>query len=236
MSPLCRKSNRCAACTALLLHSLIFALFFFGLSLAQDSPATPAVESMYLTLAEPVAAPEVIEEAPTPPSPLEEDPPAPPEPLPEEVGLKPEPKPEPEPKRESKPRPQAEPVRKIAEKAPERTASPVAETTVATPTAPEPEPDRQAEQSAVSALLARLEKEKRYPNSARRLGLQGLVFLHVELDGRGAIRSYRLEGGETHPILQKSALQAMERVRKKWRPVGLPRPVTVRVPLRFELQ
>lgn len=221
MSPLCRKSNRCAACGAIFLHCLLYAALFLGVSVAYETMDTPAVESMRITLAEAVSAPaRLIEEIPPPP---EETQPAAPEPLPDKVSLKPKPKP----KEASKPKPR-QPVQKPVAQAPEKP-----------PALPEPaghEPDRKAMQNAISALLASLEKEKRYPNSARRLGLEGQVFINVDLDGRGAIRSYRLNDADTHPILQKSVMQAMERVRKKWQPVEISRAVTVQIPVRFELR
>lgn len=226
MSPLCRKSNRCAACGALLLHILIFAGLFIGISMAYEMPKTPAVESVYITLAEPLSAPApVVEEVPPLP---EEEPPAPPEPLPDAVSVKPKPKPEPKKPDKTRPRPEQKPLREVVE-SPQEAVAParVAE--------PEPAPDQKSMQNAISALLARLEKEKRYPNSARRLGLEGQVFISVDLDSRGGIRSYRLDGGATHPILQKSAMQAMERVHKKWQPLAISKAVTVQVPLRFEL-
>lgn len=227
MSPLCRKSNRCAAGGALLLHGLLFASLFLGVSMAHQVPNIPAVESMYITLAEAVNAPQPPAQAAPPPPEEIEIPQDPVEPLPDKVSIKPEPKKQP--KETSKPKPKPQPP--VTQQTRQQEQAETTHTSGST----DPKVDQQARQNAISALLAKLEKEKRYPNSARRMGLEGQVFINVELDSRGAIRSYRLDGADTHPILQKSAMQAMERVYKKWQPVAISSAVTVQIPVRFEL-
>jgi hypothetical protein len=37
-------------------------------------------------------------------------------------------------------------------------------------------------------------------------------------------------------VLEKATTEALQRVQKKWRPVPLPEPVTVNVPIRYNLE
>lgn len=229
MSPLSRKSNRCALCGAIMLHLGLMAACCISVSLAFEVPDTPPVESVYITLAEPVSAPAPLAEVvPVQEAVREEIPEPMPEEIPEAVNVEPEKKRKPEPEKQApKPRPKPAPNPKpaVAGHRPETAVSQSGEQVA----------DQKAMQNAVSALLARLEKEKRYPNSARRLGLQGSVLINVNLDSNGNIRSYTLSADGSHAILQKSAMQAMERVQKKWQPVELSKAMSVQVPVRFEL-
>jgi protein TonB len=93
----------------------------------------------------------------------------------------------------------------------------------------------EAKQAILAALVASLEQEKRYPAAARRLGVEGLVMAQVQIDGAGRIVGAGVKGS-ADPLLEKAAADALQRVQKKWRPIPLPEPVTVNVPIRYNLE
>jgi protein TonB len=93
----------------------------------------------------------------------------------------------------------------------------------------------EAKQAILTALVASLEQEKRYPAAARRLGIEGLVMVQVQIDGTGRIVGAGVKGS-ADPLLEKAAADALQRVQKKWRPLPLPEPVTVNVPIRYNLE
>lgn len=228
MNPLSKKSNRCGLIGAIALHLLILVAGFIPRSMAEDIPLEHPYESIQIKLAE--ASVPIQQELEPEPAKEEVQPEelTPPEPkLTEDVNLEQpkqeEPKPV-KPRKKPKPKVQQEVAKQIENAQP-----------VAAPAPPKVDEDKAAAQSAASVLLARLEKEKRYPNSARRLGLEGSLILRVELDNSGNIRSYRVEG-DAHHILQSAAAQAMERVRQKWKPIPVQKNMSLRVPLRFVLR
>lgn len=246
MTQLCRKSNRCAFAGMILLHALVAASLLISVSVATKLPTAKAVESLHITLAEAVAAATPITSTPVPEEEVmpEEEvvpetpavPPAPkPEPVQENVNLKPKEKNKP--KEQTKTQPKAQAQAKPAqqeqtEAAPQSNIDPTSASAAQSLSVAR---EQKSMQNAVSALLARIEREKRYPNSARRLGLEGNILIRVEIDKQGNILNFRLKTDEAHPILQKSAQQAMERVYKKWKPVPVLQAVVVEVPIRFEL-
>ena len=95
---------------------------------------------------------------------------------------------------------------------------------------------REAKQSLVSILVAQMNRYKRYPSSARKLGLEGVVPVHVTIDGQGRITSISLAGGDVHPALQKAAAETMAKVRGNWKPPAVTQGISVTVPMRFSLR
>jgi len=125
----------------------------------------------------------------------------------------------------------------FAEHFPER--APASPTTVR-----RPEQEREAgaqkleevRQAVLSALIVSMEREKRYPASARRLGIEGQVMAIVRLDSQGRIISTSAKGNESESMLERATLEALERVQKKWTPMPLPEPMILNIPIRYNLE
>jgi protein TonB len=94
----------------------------------------------------------------------------------------------------------------------------------------------ETKQAILAALIASLELEKRYPAAARRLGIEGLVMAQVQIDSMGRIVGTGIKGSGSDPMLEKATSDALQRVQKKWRPVPLSEPITVNVPIRYNLE
>ena len=84
--------------------------------------------------------------------------------------------------------------------------------------------------------MAQMNRYKRYPSSARKLGLEGVVPVHVTIDGQGRITSISLAGGDVHPALQKAAAETMAKVRGNWKPPAVTHGISATVPMRFSLR
>jgi protein TonB len=93
-----------------------------------------------------------------------------------------------------------------------------------------------ARQALLSVLIAGLEREKRYPAAARRLGIEGQVMAVVRVDSQGRIISASVVGNESDPMLERATLEALERVQKKWIPMPLPEPMILNIPIRYNLE
>ena len=232
MSNLTRKSKHTGFAGMFLIHGSIICACLFMASQANTTLLPPPVEAIEFTLTEPVAAPAPVAEATPPPvqEPEPEPEQAPPSPVEEVPVLKQVP---PKPKAE-KPKP----------KVPKRV-----ETTLPapmSPTAPSAavEAERQAaartaavaRQTLLSALIARIEKEKRYPNAARKLGLEGTVTVLVQVDASGRILSVRAKQGAAHSLLEKATMETLNKVQEKWTPVAVPEAMTFSIPIRYDLK
>ncbi|MDR3174964.1 MAG: TonB family protein [Desulfovibrio sp.] len=182
-------------------------------------------------------------------APAEEAVPAPAEaPLPEPVTAEtpPEPPP-PEPAAQEIPkdevRPESVPVeRPLPEKPRRRNAAPAAKAETPPPkaerTASEAQYSRVSEeerQSLLSALIAAMERAKRYPAAARRLGLEGRVIAVVQIDGQGRISGVRIRKEQAHAVLEKAALDTMLLVQRNWRPMPVREPMTLAIPVRYAI-
>jgi len=93
----------------------------------------------------------------------------------------------------------------------------------------------EAKQAVLSSLIAGLEREKRYPTAARRLGIEGQVTASVHLDSQGRIISASVKRNESEPMLERATVEALERVQKKWNPMPLPEPMILNIPIRYNL-
>lgn len=94
----------------------------------------------------------------------------------------------------------------------------------------------QASTAATTQARAIVTQAPDYPASARALGIEGLVVLHVQIDENGQAADVRLATPAAHPSLQDAALDSI----KGWqfKPAlknGEPVTSTLRIPLRFEL-
>lgn len=204
---------------------LVLAVHAIAIIVALRWPASQAVElpaaAMIVELApEPVPAP--------PPPPAIVQPPPPPEPeeqIPEpklaqapkpEIAVqkpveKPKPKPKPQPpKPVKKPEPaQEKPVEEKPVDTPPTTAK--AEKPVApTPPSP-PSPPSTALPSWQSDLLRHLAKYKKYPEDARRRGMQGISRLRFIVDAEGNVLSYSIASSSGSPALDRATMEMIRR-------------------------
>lgn len=93
----------------------------------------------------------------------------------------------------------------------------------------------QAKQTLMSYLVAQIEKYKKYPNAARKLGLEGVVHIAVTIGSGGNLLSIQTRGDALHPILQKAAAETVAKVRENWKQQGHMAPLSVVIPLRYSL-
>jgi len=176
-------------------------------------PQTMMVELAPVPEVAPPPPPKVIT-PPTPPTPVEELPlpklaeaPKPTIVIPKHEKPKPKPKPQP-PKPEKKPEPPQEtpPSEKVVDTAPAKDSA---------PKAPVAQPQLASNSNALpnwqSDLLRHLAKFKRYPEDARRRGMQGVVRLRFVVDGSGNVLSYSIVGDSGSAALDRATLEMMRR-------------------------
>jgi protein TonB len=204
---------------------LVLAVHAVAIVVALRWPASQAIElppaAMMVELApEPVPAP--------PPPPAVVQPPPPPEPeeqIPEpkvaeapkpEIAVqkpveKPKPKPKPQPPKPiKKPEP---PQEKPAEEKPVDTPPTTAKVEKsAAPTPPsQPSPPSNALPSWQSDLLRHLAKFKKYPEDARRRGMQGVSRLRFVVDAEGNVLSYSIASSSGSPALDRATMEMIRR-------------------------
>jgi protein TonB len=236
MTSLARTSKKFGfAGTAMLHCGILMTCLVVVVPRAVPIPLPPPVETLRITLAEPVAA--------SPPKPQAAPAPEPPVTVPVvEKAMPPEVVP-PVAKPPVTPNPAPRNPRPVqAKPSPPQEASP--QTVSAVPPLPQ-QPDQEsltraqraaeARQTLLSALVARLEREKRYPTAARRLGIEGQVMAMVQVDSQGRIISVSARSGEEQAILEKATLDALQRVQAKWSPVPVPEAMTLNIPIRYSL-
>ena len=71
--------------------------------------------------------------------------------------------------------------------------------------------DIHGELSALRDLLRHLAKYKRYPEDARRRGLQGINRLRFVVDAEGKVVSYSMAGGSGSAALDRATLEMIRR-------------------------
>ncbi|WP_426143754.1 energy transducer TonB [Pseudomonas sp. DWP3-1-2] len=204
---------------------LVLAVHAIAIIVALRWPASQAIElppaAMMVELApEPVPAP--------PPPPAVVQPPPPPEPeeqIPEpkvaeapkpQIAVqkpveKPKPKPKPQPPKPiKKPEPpQEKPVQEKPIDTPPTTAK--AEKPVApTPPSP-PSPPSNALPNWQSDLLRHLARYKKYPEDARRRGMQGVSRLRFVVDAQGNVLSASIAGSSGSPALDRATMEMIRR-------------------------
>lgn len=204
-----------ATVIALHLGLFLWALYWQPAMPVELPPAAMIVELEPLPALPPPAAPppppeEHIEEV------LEEQPKLAEAPEAKIVVAKVEPKPKPKPKpkpRPKPPEPKPEPVEEPVDQPP--SDAPVsASASESTPAAPQQamiSTPSQAEISWQSLLLSHLAKYKRYPEDARRRGLEGMNKLRFVVDGKGMVQSFALVGKSKSSSLDRATLQMIRR-------------------------
>jgi len=95
-------------------------------------------------------------------------------------------------------------------------------------------PSPAAEARWQAQLLARLERHKRYPASARARRIEGVVQLAFGLDASGGVTTVRVARSSGSPDLDEAALAMVRRASPL--PAPPAGPTTVTVPVRFDLR
>lgn len=184
---------------AIALHAgLAAAIVFahFSRSAAPDTSAAIAIDLAPMVSAPPepeVALPEgpkeeeVVEPAPVPEPPLPRD-------------AIPEPEKKPEPKKEVK-----------EATAPRAAEAPKAERVTAPVNAPPSMAERNAIPTYQQALLAHLERYKKYPRAARRRAQEGTAHVRFRIDRQGNVLSSALAQSSGYSLLDEEVLETVER-------------------------
>lgn len=214
---------------------LVLAVHAIAIIVALRWPASQAIElppaAMMVELAP-------LPEPAPPPPPQVVQPPQPP--APEEVVPVPEvaqaPKPEiVVPKKVEKPKPKPQPPKPVKkpeppqEKPAEQTPVDTPPTTAkveksAAPTPPSPPaPPSNALPSWQSDLLRHLSKYKKYPEDARRRGMQGVARLRFVVDAQGNVLSYSIASSSGSPSLDRATTEMVRRAQ----PLPKPPPETL---------
>ncbi|GBQ05734.1 energy transducer TonB [Acetobacter cerevisiae] len=223
---------------------------------AADVPVSePPPAAIAIDLApEPVSTPAPVSDVPpgpqqtlSTPDPAPEDPPkvsAPPSPAPNP------PVPVPKPEKLHKVVKKSKPAPVLKKPVPDKT--PPADQTTATPAAEAPPALNQAapasgassshaSQSPATwqgALLARLERYKRYPAEAMADHQEGVPMLHFSMDRHGHVLSARIQRGSGHTLLDKEALALVRRAEPLPSPPDSVAgdPVVLTVPIEFYME
>ena len=97
---------------------------------------------------------------------------------------------------------------------------------------------QEARQTLLAALISEIEKAKHYPNAARKLGIEGVVNIIVQVDSAGNIVQSKLTNDNSPPLLQKAALATMEKVQRNWskRANVNNQSLSVTIPIRYALK
>ncbi|WP_117148194.1 energy transducer TonB [Pseudomonas cichorii] len=203
---------------------LVLAVHAIAVIVALRWPASQAIElppaAMMVELAPlpelaPPPPPQVFQ-PPQPPAPEEEVPlpdlveaPKPEIAVPKKVE-KPKPKPQP-PKPQKKPEPpQEKPAAEKPVDTPPTTAPPEKSAAPQAPPSP-PSPPSTALPSWQSDLLRHLSKYKKYPEDARRRGMQGVARLRFVVDAEGNVLSYSIASTSGSPALDRATMEMIRR-------------------------
>ncbi|WP_095158943.1 energy transducer TonB [Pseudomonas sp. Irchel 3E13] len=199
--------------------AIVLALNWSAPQAIELPPAAMMIEMAPMPEPAPPPPPKVVT-PPQPPAPVEEPPlpklveaPKPKIAIPKPA--KPKAKPQP-PKPEQKPDPQEKPVEQDVVDTPPSNAQ--AQKSAAPAPAPSIASNSNALPTWQSDLLRHLGKFKRYPEDARRRGLQGINRLRFVVDGEGRILSYSLAGGSGSAALDRATLEMI----RKAQPVPAP--------------
>ena len=204
---------------------LVLAVHAIAIVVALRWPASQAIELPPAAMM--IELPPMPEPAPPPPPQVVQPPPPPVE---EEVVPVPEvaeaPKPEivvPKKVEKPKPKPKPQPPKLVKKPEPPR-EEPAAEKPVDTPpTTAKTEPAAQPAPSAPPAppsnalpnwqsdLLRHLSKYKKYPEDARRRGMQGVARLRFVVDAQGNVLSYSIASSSGSPALDRATTEMIRR-------------------------
>ena len=201
-----------------------------------DEVKTPDILKVEL-VKKPEPLPEVIPE-PTPPPPEVVKPT--PKPLPKPI-IKPKPTPVVD-KIEPTERPAPPPPEVIAVAPKEIAPTPTHVAPIPVPVKQEPPPPAAPSQADIdgysNSLWGAISKHKKYPKIAAMRGWEGEVIVELQLDGNGKLKSKRIAQSSGHEVLDKQALEMVEK--------ALPFPIppdalrnssfTITVPVPFKLE
>jgi protein TonB len=164
--------------------------------------------------APPPPAPPKVVTPPQPPAPVEELPiPKLAEAPKAEIAVpKPKPKPKPKPPKPVEKKLPEPPKEKPSEEKPADTQPTQAPTEKSAQPAPGPSPAQVAAKASwQGALLAHLQKYKKYPQSAQSRGKEGLNRLRFVVDGEGNVLSFELVGRSGNADLDRATLDMIRR-------------------------
>jgi protein TonB len=83
----------------------------------------------------------------------------------------------------------------------------------------------------------RIHESLRYPPAARRRGVSGTVQLEIAIQADGSVGTVAVITSSSHEVLDRAAVEAARALPRMPFPGDLrPRPLTVRLPVVFELQ
>ncbi|PLY16223.1 MAG: hypothetical protein C0631_04170 [Sedimenticola sp.] len=106
---------------------------------------------------------------------------------------------------------------------------------VPAPVVPAPLPNIDLKKHYIAEILSRIEREKFYPNSARRKGIQGNIHVSFTLTCAGYAENIEINRG--HKLLQKGALNAIEKAQPlPSPPEGVECPMNVTYAMAFQLK
>ena len=189
----------------------------------EPAPPPPAIEMVLIEEfpPEPEPEPEAVEMP-------EEIPPVPEEPPPPEPEVIPEPEPRPAPTETALPEPTPPPPPQPVVRPPKPKVA---------PTRPVTSPPPRARPQMIEARPnQRHTPPPRYPESARRAGLEGRVLVRAQVDATGRVQGVSLRRSSGVPALDQAALDAVRRWRFHPRTVdGVTSAATVEVPVNFSL-
>ncbi|QXI33713.1 MULTISPECIES: energy transducer TonB [Pseudomonas] len=192
---------------------VVAVLLTLNWSVPQAIELPPAAMMVELAPLPEPAPPPPPKAAPQPPAPVEEPP------LPKVAEA---PKPKIAVAKPVKPKPKPQPPKPVKKPEPPKDEPPAKEQVADTPpsnTPPQksaaPAPSIAANSKALptwqSDLLRHLAKYKRYPEDARRRGLQGINRLRFVVDAEGKVVSYTLAGGSGSASLDRATLEMIRR-------------------------
>ncbi|RMH90733.1 energy transducer TonB [Lysobacter pythonis] len=228
---------------ALALHTAAIGASLYWARLP-DTPTTPMPALLVDMTPEPKTA--------APPTDL---PPGPPQPA--QDAARPKPRPKPKPEQPKPPHPDVEPLpAPVPDPAPAETPEAdnahesEASLASAPPSAALPSAEQAAGRQALSgigktrvsnwqgALLAHLERHRRYPREAERAGLQGTVYVRISVDRQGNLLGWRITRGSGHDLLDEAALATVQRANPVPPPPPdiTPMPVEVMIPVDFSIR
>jgi protein TonB len=89
----------------------------------------------------------------------------------------------------------------------------------------------------LSRMRGRIQEALRYPPAAQRRGLKGTVLVEILIRPDGAITGVSVTSSSSHRLLDDAALEAVRSLPPQPLPPGLlPRPLTLQLPVVFDLQ
>lgn len=206
-----KKSSRTLSWggSLILVAGLHVGLFIWALYWQPQAKPIELPPAAMLIELEPLAAPKP---APAPPPVPQVEPEPQPKlveaPKPKLAIAPPKPKPKPRPPKPVEPKPQVKPQ----DNPPQSVPAPVAaDDKPAAPQQAAASAPSKAEVSWQSKLLSHLGRYKRYPDDARRRGVEGVNRLRFVVDGNGKVLSYSLAGKSRSLSLDRATLQMIRR-------------------------